>query len=88
MEEKKLLVLPAALDKEHPLHIGYVKKEERKPTLEDLVYIPVKCYDCKKEGQVPTLRQILDKEDTPLRKMLDELGYVPITCGCKEEATE
>lgn len=27
---KKILVLPAALDKNHPLYIGYVGKEEKK----------------------------------------------------------
>jgi hypothetical protein len=55
---------------------------------EDLVYIPVKCDGCGKEGMAPTMKQILENEETQLSKTLKELGYIPVTCGCKEETTE
>jgi hypothetical protein len=56
----------------------------------DIVYVPVKCESCNKEGQAPTLKQILENKETKLSQTLEELGYIPITCGCslKEETTE
>lgn len=55
---------------------------------EDIVYVPVKCESCGKEGQAPTMKHILENKENDLNKMLNELGYIPITCGCKEETTE
>ena len=59
-------------------------------SLSDIVYVPIKCEDCKKEGEAPTFKQILDNKETKLRQTLDELGYLPVTCGCsrEEETTE
>jgi hypothetical protein len=53
----------------------------------DIVYVPIKCEDCKKEGQAPTLKQILDNKETKLSQTLEELGYIPVTCGCANEET-
>lgn len=95
---KKILVLPAALDNKHPLHIGYVGKGEKNMaeySLEDIVMVPTKCERCGVEGMAPTMKQILENEDSILRKMLDEKGYADILCAdCAEkvagnkEATE
>lgn len=54
--------------------------------LEDLVYIPVKCKGCGGVGEAPTFRQILEKEDAPLAKQLEEKGFVEVTCNnCGQE---
>lgn len=63
--------------------------EESQYKLEDLVYIEVKCTRCGEEGHAPTFRQILEKEDSYLAKMLKEDGHAKIVCAkCHEAETQ
>jgi predicted nucleic-acid-binding Zn-ribbon protein len=87
---KKIYVLPAALDRNHPLHVGYVGKEDKMGySVEDIVMVPTKCEKCGVDGSAPTFKQILEKEGSILKKILDEKGYVDVICNdCKEKATD
>lgn len=57
--------------------------------LSQIVYVATKCTECGLEGVAPTLKHIIEDDNTFLSKMLDRLGYAEIHCGpCAEKAVE
>lgn len=60
--------------------------EEQKYSIEDFVYIEVRCRECQSKGMSLTIEKFATDVNTPIGKELAENGYAGIICSdCQQE---